>query len=261
MDRESIGDEPLHVRVQDVMARRGGPPWTERVLADGHNWAVLVCDRPGDSHDAHAHHDFNEWWIVLQGELVCEIGDYPPFHATKGDIVLSPAGTRHRTITAGDRPSLRLTVTKPGASHDMMGERGGRTEPFPDQRLPPNLLHARLDHLLAHFGEPPWSQALIADDRNLANLICHGPGMTNTPHWHPDFDEWWTVLKGELTWQIGGNRPTIHAREGDIVFSPRGMRHLISTVGTETSLRLAVGPPEAVHIYTDEDDSAPPPLA
>ena len=85
--------------------------------------------------------------------------------------------------------------------------------------------------------------------------------MSNNAHWHPDFNEWWTILKGELTWKVGENRPLIEVREGDIVFVPEGMRHHISTVGDETSLRLAVTNTEGVHIYTDDDEAAPPPIA
>ena len=113
--------------------------------------------------------------------------------------------------------------------------------------------------MLAQYGEPPRSEQIIADDRNRGNLICHAPGMSNNAHWHPDFDEWWAILKGELTWDVGSKRPLIHAREGDVVFVPKGMRHHISTVGTGISWRLAVTTPDALHIYTDDDESAPPP--
>ncbi len=102
---------------------------------------------------------------------------------------------------------------------------------------------------------------MVADDLTRANLICHGPGMSNNAHWHPDFDEWWTILKGELTWKIGDDRPLYHVGLGDIIFVPKGMRHHISCVGDESSLRLAVTTPEALHIYTDDDASAHPPRA
>ena len=259
VQQQEISTEPLHIRASDVAARHGEPPWAERLLADGRNHGVLICDKPGGSNDAHVHPDFNEWWIVLQGELEWEIGDYPTVHARKGDVVLSPVGTRHLIRTVGTGPSLRLALPKPGSNHDTKGERSSQLKPFPDQKLPPNLLHTTLDAMFAQFGEPPWSQAIISDDRNRANLICHGPGMSNNAHWHPDFDEWWAILKGELTWDVGGGRPLIEAQEGDVVFVPKGMRHHITTVGDETSLRLAITTPEALHIYTDDDSSAPPP--
>ena len=69
--------------------------------------------------------------------------------------------------------------------------------------------------LFEKFGEPPWSTAVVSNDLNVGNLICHGPGMSNDAHWHPDFDEWWTILKGELTWNLGEKRPIYEVKEGD----------------------------------------------
>ena len=259
MRQQPPSTEPFHIAVRDVVARRQEAHWGERLLADGRNLAVLIYDRPGGTNDRHIHPGFNEFWIVMQGELIWELGDYPPIHARKGDVVLSPGGTPHFIRTVGNEPSLRLGVTHPESNHDVKGERSRRLVPFPDQALPPNLLHTSLDDMLARFGEPPWVEAIIHDDRNRANLICHGPGMSSNAHWHPDFDEWWTVHRGELVWDVGSNRPPIHAQEGDIVFVPEGMRHRIHTVGHETSVRLAVTTPEMPHIYTDDDKTAPAP--
>ena len=258
MEQPAIATEPMHIRLAEVMSRHGEPPWAEQLLADGRNLAVLICNEPGQTNDAHVHPDFNEWWIVMKGELDWEIGDYAPIHAKKGDVVFCPAGMRHHIRTVGTESSLRLGITKPDSNHDDKGGRGTEAVPLPDQKLPPNLLHTDAEAILAHFGEPPWSEPIISDERNLGNLICHGPGMTNNAHWHPDFEEWWAILRGELTWEVGSERPLIHAKDGDIVFVPKGMRHHISTVGTDISWRFAVTTPDAPHIYTD-DESAPPP--
>ena len=121
--------------------------------------------------------------------------------------------------------------------------------------------HLSLQEIVARHGEPPWFEQLLGNGRNHAGVICSAPGTSNDAHLHNDFNEWWTILAGELTWEVGEGRPVIHAREGDIVFVPRGMRHHISTVGSETSLRLAVTTPESLHIYSDDDKAAPPPRA
>ena len=252
--------EPRHIRVSEIVARHGEPPWSEWLFTDGRNSVNLICDAPGLENDAHLHPDFNEWWIVLQGEFIWEIGDYPPLRARAGDVVICPRRLRHSIKTVGTESSLRLAVSKPGSNHDNKGERSNILKPAPDQSEPPNLLLSSREAMLENFGEPPWVTPILADDRNMANLIAHGPGMSNNAHWHPDFNEWWTILKGELTWKVGENRPLIEVRKGDIVFVPEGMRHHISTVGDETSLRLAVTNTEGVHIYTDDDEAAPPPI-
>ena len=252
--------EPKRISIADIVARHGEPPWAEALFTDGRNDVVLICNAPGQSNDAHAHSDFNEWWIVLQGELLWDIGDYAPIRATKGDVVMAPKGRRHAIRTVGNENSLRLGVTHPDSSHDTKGTRSNLLRPVP-QNDPPNRLRTSLEYMLDTLGEPPWATSILKDDRNSANLICHAPGMTNNAHWHPDFNEWWAILRGELTWEVGEGRPMIHAKEGDIVFVPEGMRHHISSVGEDISFRLAVTTPDQPHIYTDDDDAAPPPLS
>jgi quercetin dioxygenase-like cupin family protein len=259
--QQGTSSEPFKISVADVTSRHGEPPWAERLLTDGRNGVVLISDKPGGSNDAHTHPDFNEWWIVMKGQLVWEIGNYPPIHARKGDLVICPAGERHYITTVGNETSLRLGITKPDSDHSVKGDRSSTQEPMPDQEVPPNLLHTSLDSMMAHFGEPPWSSEIVLDDRNRANLICQGPGMSNSGHWHPDFEEWWAILKGGLTWEVGKDRPLIQVQDGDIVFVPKGMRHFITSVGEETTLRLAVTTPKPTHIFTDDDEAAPPPRA
>ena len=257
----AVSSEPLHIKVSDVVARHGEPPWAEKLLSDGRNDAMLICSAPGQKNDAHIHTDFVEWWIVLAGELIWEIGNYPPIRATKGDVVMAPKRQRHAIRTVGTENSLRLGITSPTSNHGTTGPRSNIIKPFPEQDGPPNMIHTTLEFMLEKFGEPPWATSILLDDRNSANLICHGPGMTNNAHWHPDFNEWWTILDGELTWNVGEGRPLIHASEGDIVFVPEGMRHHISSVGDGISFRLAVTTPDQPHIYTDDDAAAPPPVS
>ncbi len=257
----TVSAEPMHIKIRDVVARHGEPPWAERLLSDGRNDAVLICNAPGQVSDAHVHPDFVEWWIVLAGELVWEVGDYPPIHASKGDVIMAPKRHRHAIRTVGTEHSLRLGITSPTSNHDVKGARSNIIRPFPAQDGPPNMLHTTLDRMLEKFGEPPWATSILLDDRNSANLICHAEGMTNNAHWHPDFNEWWTILRGKLTWEVGEGRPLIEANEGDIVFVPEGMRHHISSVGEGISFRLAVTTPDQPHIYTDDDTAATPPVS
>ena len=70
-------------------------------------------------------------------------------------------------------------------------------------------------------GPAPWSQRLIADERNLVTLIASAPGGGNRPHWHREFDEWWMVLAGTLEWELTGN-VVVRAQKDEIVWVPRG---------------------------------------
>ena len=256
-----VSTEPLHIKTSEIIAEKGEGPWYEPLFSDGRNNTGLICDLPGTASDHHWHPDFDEFWVVMRGTIDFDIGDYPTIHASKGDIVSAPAGKRHQMMTVGDESSVRLHISKIGSNHDNKNDRSSAIEPFPDQTEPPNMLLSSKEALLESFGEPPWATSLLDDERNKANLIGHSQGMTNNAHWHPDFNEWWTILQGDLTFQVGEDRALIEATQGDIVFVPEGMKHFISSVGEGTSLRLAVTNSENQHIYTADDDSAPPPIS
>ncbi len=109
-------------------------------------------------------------------------------------------------------------------------------------------LHARLDDLLASKGPPPWSEPLVVGDDMQAFLICHPPGQPNDTHYH-EHDEWWVVLRGKIDWYIEGQPEPIHARAGDFVLGPRQRWHHIQPVGSEPSVRIAIGVRGEYHRY------------
>ena len=262
MTTPAVPTEPLHIETLKMADRKGEPPWIEALLADERSSLAMKGDLPGGqggSVDDHIHYDFVEWWIVLEGELTFEIDDHPPLTAVKHDIVTSPLGTRHLITSAGAGRSLRLIVGVPWGGHNDFKKRGSQTVPFPDQDRPPNLVHTRTDELMARKGEPPWSEVVVKNEHVRATLICHGPGMANKPHWHPDINEWWLLLKGEVSYHYSSNRPPFHMREGDVVFMPEGYRHELTTIGDGPSLRLAIGTPQDHTVYTNDDEDAPPP--
>ena len=113
----------------------------------------------------------------------------------------------------------------------------------------PNALHTRVEDVVRRQGPPPWSQRLVADERNLVTLIASAPGGGNRPHWHREFDEWWIVLAGTLEWELTGN-VVVRARKDELVWVPRGTVHHIRNVGDDLSLRLAVAMPPAWHFYS-----------
>lgn len=105
---------------------------------------------------------------------------------------------------------------------------------------------AHLPDILARHGEERWMDVLIVDGRNRAGLICSPEGTPGDPHLHPDFNEWWVILGGETTFQVGEYEPIV-ARFGDIVIAPAGYRHDIRPSRGQQCLRLVVGPPWSNH--------------
>ena len=107
----------LHTRIADVVAAKGPPPWSVRILADERNLVTLIANGPGTGNRPHWHRDFDEWWIVLAGRLQWELTGGHVIEAVKDDIVWVPRGTVHHIVNVGDELSLRLAVAMPPAVH------------------------------------------------------------------------------------------------------------------------------------------------
>ena len=234
-------------------AHAGDERWGELLTRDGRNRALLITAAPGAPPDPHMHPDFNEFWIMLDGETEYQIGQYEPFEAKWGDVVIAPCGYRHDIRSTGSGPwNMRLVVGPQWSNHDIKGIQPSKLLPLPEAE-PANLIHTSYEWMLERHGtDSNWGEVVLLDQRNRINFIHSMPGVSNNPHWHPDFDEWWVVLKGELEWEVGKREP-FRAGPGDVVFVERGYRHKITTVSDESSVRLAVTTPASIHIFDGEE--------
>ena len=114
---------------------------------------------------------------------------------------------------------------------------------------PVNQTLTRSSELLKALGPPPWTQLVIDDGRNRVGISASEPGqvvMADDLHIHPDFNELWIVLAGEIEFEIG-QYPPVRAGAGDIVMSPVGMVHMWTSVGDEPSLRAFVSKLDSDH--------------
>ena len=248
--------EPTLFRPEEIRVGRGPGPWRQPLFHDGRNDVALLCDAPGaDTDDTPPLSEFNEFQFVLRGEYEFLIGSFPPVRAAKGDIVRRPAGSTLTSRVIGEEEGLRVVVAPSqravnSGGHQVLDE-------SLDPAQPPNMLITQTEALLASSDRRRFT--IIEDDLSTMYLIRERPGDVSNAHWHFDFDEWWVIGGGELLFEVGEGRPKLHAREGDIVFTPRGFRHRIATVGDGVSLRMPVTTADNVHIWTDDDRSAPPP--
>ncbi len=194
----------------------------------------------------------------MAGEISWQIGEYEPVLAREGDIVIAPCGFRHDIRPKGDAQTMRLGVTHYHGNHDLKGVAPSRLVPLSEVG-PPNLTHTSLQWMIKRHGAGSnWAEEVLIDQRNRANMIHSLPGQASRTHWHPNMDEWWAVLKGELEWRVGDREP-FRVRKGDLVFVETGYAHQITNVGDEPSIRLAVTTPDVIHHFLDDLNAPPPP--
>ncbi|MBV9132471.1 MAG: hypothetical protein JO318_07215 [Chloroflexi bacterium] len=105
----------LHTRIPEIVARKGPPPWSVRVIADERNLVTLIANGPGTGNRPHWHKDFDEWWVILAGRLRWELTGGTVIEAVKDDIVLDPPrhGSSHHecgrraVVAIGHRDAAR----------------------------------------------------------------------------------------------------------------------------------------------------------
>jgi mannose-6-phosphate isomerase-like protein (cupin superfamily) len=107
----------LCTRIADIVEKNGPAPWAQLVIADERNLVTLIATAPGGGNRPHWHRDFDEWWVVMAGQLEWELTGGTVVKAQKDDIVWVPRGTVHHIRAVGDEMTLRLAVAMPPGIH------------------------------------------------------------------------------------------------------------------------------------------------
>jgi CMP-N,N'-diacetyllegionaminic acid synthase len=111
-----------------------------------------------------------------------------------------------------------------------------------------NIPLINLDKLMNKYGSTQsWCHRLVNTENNSATLLAQMPGEGNRLHYHPNWNEWWYILKGQWEWNIEGKRQIV--KKGDFVFIKKGCRHEITAIGDEMAIRLAVSRADVEHVY------------
>jgi len=96
-----------------------------------------------------------------------------------------------------------------------------------------------------------WCHRIINTENNSATLISQLPGEGNRLHYHPNWNEWWYILKGEWEWEIEGE--TYIVKKGNVVFIEKNKLHKITAIGNEPAVRLAVSRDLVSHVYPEKE--------
>ena len=107
--------------------------------------------------------------------------------------------------------------------------------------VPLNQTLTRPSELIGNLGPSSFRTVVFDDDRNgvVFGTAVRDEVINDEAHIHRDFNETWIVLAGEIDFGIG-DYPTLTAGAGDIVISPAGTVHLLTSASDETSIRLAL---------------------
>ena len=90
--------------------------WFEVLQTGERSQTAMMTLAPGDAtgDKAEAHEKSNQVLLMLEGELTGEVGDERP-HLRKGDVIIIPAGLKHRFVNRAKKPALTFNVYSPPA--------------------------------------------------------------------------------------------------------------------------------------------------
>ena len=83
---------------------------------------------------------------------------------------------------------------------------------FINENLPLNDIEKIIEN---EDNSVSWCRRIINTENNSATLISQLPGKGNRLHFHPNWNEWWYIIKGQWQWQINKSKMTV--KEGEMV--------------------------------------------
>ena len=90
--------------------------WFEVLQTGERSQTAMMTLAPGDAtgQKAEAHKKSDQVLLMLEGELTGEVGDERP-RLRKGDVIIIPAGVKHRFVNRAKKPALTFNVYSPPA--------------------------------------------------------------------------------------------------------------------------------------------------
>ena len=116
---ESVTGGPIHFIGKDMWVKLAGGnrPGSITVLED--------VTPPGHGPPLHAH-PFEEWFYILEGSFLFELGG-KPFSVAVGDFVHAPSNEPHVFQNTSDKDGRMLVIAKPGGLENYFAELAEKT--------------------------------------------------------------------------------------------------------------------------------------
>ena len=90
--------------------------WFQVLQTTKRSQTAIMRLEPGaaSGEKAEAHNESDQVLLMLEGELIGEVGDERP-RLKRGDVIVIEAGTKHRFANASDKPALTFNAYSPPA--------------------------------------------------------------------------------------------------------------------------------------------------
>jgi quercetin dioxygenase-like cupin family protein len=98
--------------------------------------------------------------------------------------------------------------------------------------------------------------AFQPDGENLIVDSWLEPGGALPPHLHPSQQEHWSVVEGEVRFQLGDDKRILRPEDGEVLVGPNTKHGLASSSDREAHLRCRVVPARSLQAFLEESAAA-----
>lgn len=103
--------------VPDLIAKYGrDSSWSHTLVDSPSNSATLIAQMPGQGNRRHFHHNWDEWWFIIEGEWQWEV-DGVKKNVKAGDVVFIQRNRPHKITAVGDKIAMRIAVSRYDVDH------------------------------------------------------------------------------------------------------------------------------------------------
>ena len=156
-DNPSMPYRGIHVPAgQDRFTQRldaGGIPLDCKVSTQDTNGGLYIFEHTNMGKGGpprHLHHQQDEWFYVIQGEFLFEVGD-EQYRLKPGDSLFAPRRVPHVWAHVGDTPGTLLLAVHPAGSLEAFFQEGAQ---FTQQPTPEQVAKLFEAHGMQVVGEP-----------------------------------------------------------------------------------------------------------
>ena len=221
------------------------------------------------------HHEFDEAFVVLEGEVTFALGD-DLVTRRAGEVAFAPRGVPHTFANQSGADARQVIVITPAGFEryfDRIAAEAAGIDPPPsaalgwpevvkdgpqigDRRPAPRPASAesRSAYAAAATARGTFATRVLVRSEESGDAVALventvPAGWAGTPLHHHAFDEAFYVLGGELTLQLG--EEVVTQRAGEFAFAPGGVHHAVANPGGSAARYLLVITPGGFERYFD----------